>query len=97
MNTFDEVLNYLYIINISYPPPLKVILKFDDSVNSQHFLVSKFFRSCASLLNKSPIDILPKFNNIQNREANLILTADQINFMFNNNLLPDVEIDTTTV
>jgi hypothetical protein len=59
--------------------------------------VSRFFRSCALLLNKSPIDILPKFNNIQNREANLTLTANQINFMFNNNLLPNVEIDTTTV
>ena len=96
MNTFEDVLKYLYIVNVSYPPPQLVILKFDKSVNKEHYLIGKFYRACAKLINMSTADILYKLN-YNDFEPNLILNAKQIKFMFDNDLLPDIKVDTTVV
>ena len=94
MNTLNDVYKYIYNILISYPAPDIINIKFDESVRTKDFLICSFYQSCAKILHVPIAHFIISLSRHNELPANLILTKDNIEYLLNNNFIP--QIDTST-
>jgi len=94
LDKLNSILQYIYVSLIKYPPPDVIILKFKTIGYD-----SKFWKSISQALNISTPELMMAYN-LMFREpysnANLILSAHDLNKLYSNDIIPDIKIDTST-
>jgi hypothetical protein len=95
MNNLNDVYKYIYNILISYPSPDIINIKFDKSVYSKDFLLALFYQSCAKMLQTDPAHFIISMQRSNSKSPNLILTKDNIEYLLNNDFMPQIDLSTT--
>lgn len=90
MRTIQDIFKYVYISLKEYPPPQMVMINFKSN---DHKLTGLFYRACAKILNVTVADLISSLSKSSLSIANLILTNDDIQYLFDNHILPTIDIN----
>ena len=94
MNNMNDIYKYIYTIIVSYPPPEKIYISFDKNVLEKDYLMTMFYQSCASMLHVPAAHFLTSMSRNNEFTPNLYLTRSNIEFLFNNNFIPQIDLST---